>query len=100
MLEMSDETSASCYFIFEALRRPIGKFFVMCILHPFKNIAKKVPGSARIFTFGEMVDWEGVQNSSFLNIAELNNSIFIPKKLIRRDFSEVAGDIFPFLFTR
>jgi len=72
----------------------------MRVLHPFEDIAKKVSGSARVFTLREIVDRHGAQDAGFFNIAELDNSMHIPEKLVWWSFAKITGDILPFFFTR
>ena len=68
---MSDETSASRYFIFQALGRSARSSFVMGVLYPFEDIAKKVSCFTRMLILGEIVNRHGVENAGFFNIAEL-----------------------------
>ena len=100
MLEICDKASASCDFVFQTAGSPIRMFLVMGIFDPLESVAKKATGSAKVLTLRKMVDRQGAHNSGFLNIAELDNPVLIPEKLIRWSLAEVAGDILPFLFAR
>ena len=56
MFEVSDETSAPRYFVFQTFGRSVGKFFVLRVLHPFENVTKEVPDSSSIFILRKMID--------------------------------------------